>query len=53
VTLGARERTWTFAWEQRRWKLVEGALTGGTAGEEFLRGIGAKTPKRKWKPSLR
>jgi serine protease Do len=53
VKLGAGERTWKFEWEQLRWKLVEGSLAGGSAGEAFLRGIGAKTPKKKWKPSLR
>jgi serine protease Do len=53
VRLKGGERTWTFAWEQRRWKLVEGSLTGPAAGETFLRGIGAKGQRKKWKPSLR
>ncbi|HEX6766397.1 MAG TPA: serine protease [Polyangiaceae bacterium] len=52
VKIGDTERVFRFAWEQRRWKLVDGSLSAGAAGESFLRGIGAKTPNKKWKPAL-
>jgi hypothetical protein len=48
------ERTWTFGWEQQRWKLVRGSLSSAKRRESFFRENGvSKGPRKKWTPSFK
>jgi serine protease Do len=48
------EPTWTFGWEQRRWKLVQASFAPPKHVDSFFRGDAeAKGPRKKWTPSLR
>jgi serine protease Do len=54
VHLAGGDRVWTFAREQRRWKLVRGAVPGGRGASAFLIEAGqSKGPRKKWTPSLK
>jgi hypothetical protein len=45
---------WTFAPEQRRWKLVSGALPGGRRASAFMLEAGqSNRARKKWTPSLK
>lgn len=54
VRTRAGKRTWTFCWEQERWKLTDGALS--SAGERpslFQENTGSNGARKKWTPSLK